>query len=107
MKIKLAEALLRRKELQNKVSQLHELDHKELYEVRARRQKIEDGIDDILANVPLVKFSQLTAAYDYHAKRLRQIDSAIQRANWETDVEIDETVMEDFVEVEPDAPIKR
>src|SRR5262245_64436094 len=86
MKVALAEALLRRKELQQKVDQLKTINHKDLYEIKGKRAKVTDDVDDIVMQVPLLMMSQVTAAYDWHARRLRQVDSAIQQANWETTI---------------------
>ena len=97
-KIKLAEALLRRKELQNKVDQLKTINHQELYEVKAQRKNVTENLDDIVAQVPKLTINQVTAAYDWHARRLRMVDAMIQQANWATEIEIDETVMDDYKE---------
>lgn len=96
MEIKLAEALLRRKELQGKVDVLKTIRDKDLFEVKARRQSVGDGIDDIVAQVPKLTASQVTKEYDWHSRQLRLIDAAIQQANWTSTVEIDATVMSDF-----------
>ena len=96
MKIKLAEALLRRKELQEKVDLLRRIDSTALYEVRARRVKVTDNIDDIVADVPKLTASQVTQEYDFYAKQLRKVDAVIQQANWITDLEVDSEVMSDY-----------
>lgn len=96
MDVKLAEALLRRKELQEKVDILRLIKDKDLYEVKARRQAVSDGIDDVVASVPKLTLSQVTQEYDWHARQLRLIDAAIQQANWTTDIEVNDTVMADF-----------
>ena len=98
MKIKLAEALLRRKELQNKVEQLKEINVKELYEVKTARKAAHEGLDDIIAQVPQISLNQVTHAFDWHARRLRTIDALIQQANWTTELDVDDTVMDDFDE---------
>lgn len=100
MNVKLAEALLRRKELQQKVDQIRNIRDKDLFEVKARRTNVTDSIDDIIAQVPKVTLSQVTAEYDYYAKQLRLVDAAIQNANWTTEVELGNTVMKDFAESE-------
>lgn len=97
MKIKLAEALLRRKELQQKVDILKNFKDKQmLYEVHGQRVKITDGLDEITAKFPKLEASQVTKEYDYHARQLRLIDAAIQQINWTAEVEVDHMVMEDF-----------
>jgi hypothetical protein len=100
MNVKLAEALLRRKELGVKVEQLKEVKAKDLYEIKTRRQSIADGIDDIIAQVPKVTLSQVTAEYDFYARQLRLVDAAIQQANWTCDVPLGDTVMMDFRDAE-------
>ena len=97
MEVKLAEALLRRKELDGKVKQLAAIKDKDLYEVKGKRQKISDDLDDVLLQVPLLSAKQVTAEYDWHARQLRLVDAAIQQANWTTAVTIDATVMADYV----------
>ena len=97
MKIKLAEALLRRKELQEKVDQLRQIDQKELFEVRAKRTNVTDSVDDLVAQVPKISINQVTAAFDWHARRLRKVDAAIQQANWNTEIDVDETAIDEKV----------
>lgn len=96
MKVKLAEALLRRKELQDKVEVLRNLKDRDLFEVKARRQQVSEGIDDVVAQVPKLIASQVTAEYDWHARQLRLVDAAIQQANWTTEIEVKDSVMDDF-----------
>lgn len=97
MKIKLAEALLRRKELQEKVDQVRSIKEKDIFEVKATRRQLTDSVDDIVATVPKLTLSEVTKEYDFYSKRLRLVDSAIQQANWNTDIEANDSVMEDFV----------
>ena|ERR1700691_2207790 len=97
MQIKLAEALLRRKELQEKVEIIKKFkDNSVIYEVRGQRVKVTDGLDELQANFPKLDVSQVTKEYDWHARQLRLIDAAIQHANWTSEVSIDAMVMEDF-----------
>lgn len=95
--IKLAEALLRRKELQQKVDVLRVIKDKDLFEVKARRQNVTENIDDVVAQVPKLTAGQVTAEYDWHARRLRLVDAAIQQANWTTEIEVEDSVMTDYV----------
>jgi len=97
MKIKLAEALLRRKELNEKMEMVRRLkDTQTFYEVRAQRVKVTEGIDEISANFPKLTASQVIAEFDYVCKQLRLIDALIQQANWTTELEVDPLVMEAF-----------
>lgn len=95
-KIKLAEALLRRKELQGKVNVLQQIKDKDLFDVRAQRKNVTDNIDDIIVQVPKLTASQVTAEFDFYARQLRLVDAAIQQANWTTEVEVGDTVMGDY-----------
>lgn len=100
MQIKLAEALLRRKELNDKVAQLKTINVTGLFEVKAQRKNVTENIDDVIAKVPKIKLSQVAAGYDWYAKQLRLVDAAIQQANWATDITVGDDVMKDFVEAE-------
>ena len=98
MEIKLADALLRRKQLQKKVDQLEMIKDKDFFETRVQRKQISDTIDDIIAQVPKLTLSEFTAEFDYYAKRLRIIDSIIQQKNWVVKVNVEKTIMEDYSE---------
>ena len=55
-----------------------------------------ESIDDIVAQVPKVSLSQVTQEYDFYAKQLRLVDAAIQNANWNTEIELGDSVMSDY-----------
>ncbi len=95
-KAKLAEALLRRKELSEKVNQLRAIKNADLFEVKVTRKAAHEGIDDIVAGVPKLEAHQVTAEYDYYAKQLRLVDAAIQQANWTMEIELNDSVMVDY-----------
>ena len=97
MKITLAEALLRRKELGEKVQLLKQVNDRALYEVKAKRVRVTDDIDDVVASVPKLTASQVTQEHDWHARQLRRVDAAIQQANWSTQIDVDDEVLKDFV----------
>ena len=96
MKIKLAEALLRRKELQEKVDVLRKIKETDLFEVRAKRQSVTESIDEVVAQVPKLTASQVTKEFDWHARQLRLIDAAIQQSNWTTEIDVNDSTMRDF-----------
>ena len=97
MKVKLAEALLRRKELSQKVEQLHKIkDSEAIYQVRGQRVKVEQGVEDLNIDFPKLEVNQVTAEYDYYARALRLIDAAIQQANWTHEMDVDEKTMEPY-----------
>ncbi len=95
MKIKLAEALLRRKELNEKVDQLKGIKVEGLFEVKVKRMNVTESVDDVTAKVPKITLNEVTAGYDYYAKQLRLIDAAIQQANWTTEIDVKDT-MKDY-----------
>lgn len=97
-KIKLAEALLRRKELNDKVAQLRDLKRENIFRTVVKRVKVNEDLDQVDAAVPRVTMPQVTAAYDHHSRALRLIDAAIQQANWTTEVEVEDAVLEDYKE---------
>jgi hypothetical protein len=105
MKIKLAEALLLRKELQGKVDMLKSIKDKDLFEVRAQRKNVTENIDDIVAMVPKLTASQVTAEHDWHARQLRFVDAAIQQANWTTEIEVEPSVLADYTPPSTDSKL--
>lgn len=101
-KVKLAEALLRRKELQQMVEVLRDIHEKNLYEVKSQRVKVTEGLDDIIAQVPKLTASQVVAEYNWHARQLRLIDAHIQQANWTHEMEVNDTIMADYADIKKD-----
>ena len=97
-KIKLAEALLRRKELQAKVAILSAFKNNNLYTKTVNRVKVEQGIDELTITSPVLDLAEVTHEYDWHAKQLRLVDAAIQQCNWTAEVDVDPEVMADFYE---------
>ena len=94
--IPLAKALLMRKQLQEKVDQLKPINNEKLFIPILERRPASEGYDDIKGRIPKVSFEQLTYAFDWHSKRLREVDGVIQQANWATPVEVPDHVMEEF-----------
>ncbi len=100
MKVKLAEALLRRKELATKIPIVAQIKQASVFEVKTTRKLAHEGVDDIIAQVPKLTLSQVTAEFDWHARQLRLIDAAIQQANWTTEIDLDSTIMADYKQPE-------
>jgi len=98
MKIKLAEALLKRKELQERVDRLRSLQHADFAELKIKRVNVTESTDEVRASVPYFSMQQLTHAFDTAAKNLRLVDAAIQQANWTTEIEVDDVVVADYVD---------
>ncbi len=99
MKIKLAEALLRRKELQQRVANIEPIKRAQLFETITKRLKISEDIDEYTSEVPKLSLAEVTKEHDFYAKRLRLVDALIQQANWTTEldsVSSDVDLFEDF-----------
>ena len=97
MQIKLAEALLRRKELAEKLNIVRQIkDTQLIYQVRNKRIQVTEQIESLDVDFPKLTLSQVMAEYDYTAKQLRLVDALIQQANWTTELEVDPMVMEAF-----------
>lgn len=94
--MKLADALLRRKELQEKVNQLRQLKESDMTEFRFERKQVNESVDDIRAAVPKFTVAELTKEFDSYASKLRRIDAAIQQLNWTTEINTDADVWENF-----------
>lgn len=99
--ITLAQALLRRKELQEQVDRLRQINQRELFEDVFVRKAVSDSVDDIRAKIARVAFTDVTAAYDFYSKRLRQVDAIIQQANWNTNVDVEEHLLDDYTSPAP------
>lgn len=80
--IKLAEALLRRKELEGKVKVLALIKSTLLIDTKVMRVKVADGFDDLTVAYNRVQPSEITAEYDFYSRQLRLCDAAIQQMNW-------------------------
>ena len=98
MKIKLAEALLRRKELNEKVEQLKKINVAGLFEVKVQRKNVTENLDDVIAQVPKITLNKVAAGFDWYAKQLRLIDAAVQQANWVTEIDVPSDTMQDYKE---------
>jgi hypothetical protein len=97
MEIKLAEALLRRKELAEKLNIVRQIKDAQLvYQIRNKRIQVTEQIESLDVDFPKLTLSQVTAEYDYVAKQLRLVDALIQQANWTTVLPVDPMVMQPY-----------
>jgi hypothetical protein len=88
--MKIAEALVLRKHLELKVKQLEPIKvngENGLFELHTERKNVSDSVDEIKFQVPKVELKAVTKEYDLYSKALRELDTSIQRANWEHDVD--------------------
>ena len=95
--MKIAEALVLRKHLDEKVKQLAPLKtagDNGVFELKTERVNINENIDEVKLQVPKLQLKDITAEYDKYSKALRELDTAIQKANWtfDIDVSLDKTI---------------
>lgn len=87
--IKIAEALLLRKQLQAKVEQLqplHNVGSRGVFDQAVKRVNVNENVDEITLTTPRITLADITRTYDHYAGELRKLDSAIQQANWTAEV---------------------
>jgi len=92
--MKIAEALLLRKQLESKVKQLEPLKiqgDQGVYAMTIERINIGENVDEARIQIPKVDLKDLTKEYDHYASELRKLDAAIQKANWQYDIDYTET----------------
>ena len=90
--MKIAEALVLRKHLEAKVKQLEPIKvagENGAFELKTERVKVTDEVDEVKFQVPKVELKSITKEYDMYSKALRQLDTAIQAANWQYEVSVD------------------
>ncbi len=88
--MKIAQALLLRKQLEKKVGQLEPIKNmgdQGLFETKVKRMNVGSDIDEVSIQVPKMTLAEITSEYDKYASALRKIDASIQKANWEFDVD--------------------
>ncbi len=89
-KMKIAQALLLRKQLEEKVKQLHPIKHlgdNGLFEVKTQRKNVSEQVDEVTFQIPRITLEEVTKEYDKFASALRKLDAAVQKANWEFEVD--------------------
>jgi hypothetical protein len=87
--MKIAEALVLRKHLEAKVEQLKpvkQIGDNGAFELKTERVKISEEVDEVKFQVPKIDMKDLTKEYDTYSKALRELDTAIQQANWTAEV---------------------
>ena len=88
--MKIAQALLLRKQLEKKVAQLEpikQMGDQGLFETKVRRVNVTDQMDEVTISAPRITLAEATGEYDKYASALRKLDASIQKANWEFDVD--------------------
>jgi hypothetical protein len=87
--MKIAEALLYRKQCEAKVKQLEPLrlnGEQGVYTTKVQRVNVSDNVDEATLTIPRITLEDITAEFDFWASELRKVDGAIQQANWTHDV---------------------
>lgn len=54
--------------------------------LQTKRVKVSDEFDELSIQVPKLEFKDLTKEYDLYSKALRELDTAVQQANWTAEV---------------------
>ena len=85
--VKLAELLLRRKELKDLVAARVDIKVKDIFSTKTVRKNVTDNIDDITMTIPKLTFSQVVGEHDFYARQLRLVDALIQKTNWTAEVD--------------------
>jgi hypothetical protein len=88
--MKIAEGLLLRKQLQSKVEQLqplHQVGERGVFDQAIKRVNVNENVDEITITTPRITLSDITKSYDHFASELRKLDSSIQQANWQFDLD--------------------
>jgi ribosome-associated translation inhibitor RaiA len=88
--MKIAEALVLRKHLEAKVEQLKPLKingDNGLFELKIERTKVSEEVDEAKIQIPKVSLKEVTKEYDMYSKALRELDTAVQQANWTAEVD--------------------
>lgn len=94
--MKIAEALQLRKQFEAKVKQLEPLKlngEMGVYKDEVHRAKVTDDVDQITLKIARVDIGSITREFDFYATQLRKLDTSIQKANWEFDIEYVEEKM--------------
>lgn len=87
MEMKIAEALLLRKNLEQKLGRLEVFKEADLYEVKTERKQVKEGeIEEIKTKVPKLSLKDVMEEYNKVSKKVRQLDASIQKANWDCSV---------------------
>ncbi len=92
--MKIAQALLLRKQLEQKVEQLKpikQLGDNGLFEIKTSRRNVSADTDEVTFQLPKISRGEVTKEFDKYATALRKLDAAVQKANWEFDVDFTDT----------------
>lgn len=101
--VKLAELLVRRKELEDRIRRApaphnFRVSAEELFQEISERVPIADGLGDLVTKVKRKAPSELKPfqVVDTLQRKLREVDACIQKTNWDTQVEVSKTVLDNF-----------
>ena len=87
--MKIAQALLLRKQLEEKVAQLKpvkQMGDQGLFETKVTRVNVTETTDNVTITTPRISLKEITSEFDKYASALRKLDASIQQANWACDV---------------------
>lgn len=88
--MKIASGLLLRKQYEKKIAQLEpirQMGENGVLQTKVRRINVTEETDQLEIDVPRVTLAEITKEYDKYATALRKLDEAIQKANWQYDLD--------------------
>jgi hypothetical protein len=88
--MKIAQALLLRKQLEEKVEQLKpikSMGDQGIFETKVKRINVTEQMDEVSIQTPRTTLDDVTKTFDKYASALRKLDASIQKANWQFDVD--------------------
>lgn len=88
--MKIAQGLLLRKQLEAKIKQLEPIKRmgdQGLFETKVNRINVTNEVDQVTMEIPKITLEEVTREYDKYASALRKLDAAVQKANWEFELD--------------------
>lgn len=72
--------------MQEKIEGLQNIKKVDIFEIKVKRMKVSDSIDDVTMTIPKMEYNQVVQEYNYVASQLRKVDAHIQKTNWTTEL---------------------
>tara|TARA_R100001163_G_C4997272_1_gene147735 strand:- start:416 stop:736 length:321 start_codon:yes stop_codon:yes gene_type:complete len=94
--VPLAELLIRRNDLKDKLERVKPLTNRDLYGQKVQRISVSDSVDEVTVQVPRLSYDEIDGNWNHISRQLRKVDALIQRTNWETQVAIDPELLQDY-----------
>jgi hypothetical protein len=66
---------------------LHNVGERGVFDQAIKRVNVNENVDEITITTPRITLADITRSYDHYASELRKLDSSIQQANWQFDLD--------------------